>query len=109
MKAKTEATLHEFQTQLKEIAARAKGGRTGVGEGEGAVKLLKFNGITTWAVFWHQFDRGHRAYVTVARPNIVARWPKRQPSQCYTLELVSAKALPILKEVLLTVTWDGAH
>jgi hypothetical protein len=54
MKAKTEATLHEFQTQLKETEAGAKGGRgTSVGEGEGAVKLLKFNRTTTWAVFWH--------------------------------------------------------
>jgi hypothetical protein len=40
----------------------------------------------------------------VARPNIAAGWPERQPNQSYTLQTVSTKAIPILKEVLLTLT-----
>jgi hypothetical protein len=44
------------------------------------------------------------AYMTVARPNITARWPKRQLNQCYTLQMVSGEALPIPKEVFLTLT-----
>jgi hypothetical protein len=28
-------------------------------------------------------------YMTVARANIAARWPERQPTQCYTLQTVS--------------------
>lgn len=43
------------------------------------------------------------AYMTVARPNITARWPKRQLNQCYTLQMVSGEALPILNEVFLTL------
>jgi hypothetical protein len=46
-------------------------------------------------------------YVTVARPNITAGWPERQPHQCYTLQMVSGEALPVLKEVFLT-TGPGA-
>jgi hypothetical protein len=44
-----------------------------------------------------------RAYVTVARPDIAARWPKRQPNPSFTLQTVSQVALPILKEVFLTL------
>jgi hypothetical protein len=44
------------------------------------------------------------AYVTVARPDIAARWPERQPDQRFTLQTVSGEALPILKEVFLTLT-----
>jgi hypothetical protein len=47
-------------------------------------------------------DKG--AYVTVARPDITAGWPKRQPNQCYTLQMVYGEALPILKEFFLTLT-----
>jgi hypothetical protein len=48
MKAVTEATRHEFQTQLTEVDARA--------EHERAVKPLKFNRTTSWAVFRRQFE-----------------------------------------------------
>jgi hypothetical protein len=41
--------------------------------------------------------------MSVARPNIATGWPERQPNQSYILQTVSAKALPILKEVLLTL------
>jgi hypothetical protein len=44
------------------------------------------------------------AYVTVVRPDIAARWPERQPNQRFQLQTVSGEALPILKEVLLTLT-----
>jgi hypothetical protein len=43
------------------------------------------------------------AYVTVARRDIALGWPERQPNQRYTLQTVSGEALPILKEVLLTL------
>jgi hypothetical protein len=49
-----------------------------------------------------------RAYVTVARPDITARWPEKQPSQCFMLQMLSREALPILKEVFLTLTL-GPH
>jgi hypothetical protein len=49
-------------------------------------------------------DRGHQVYVTVATPDIAAAWPERQPTQRYTFQTVSVKALPILKEVPLTMT-----
>jgi hypothetical protein len=44
------------------------------------------------------------AYVTVARPDIAAGWPERQLNQRFTLQTVSGEALPILKEVFLTLT-----
>jgi hypothetical protein len=44
------------------------------------------------------------AYVTVARPDIAAGWPERQPHPGFTLQTVSGASLPILKEVLLTLT-----
>jgi predicted aspartyl protease len=40
------------------------------------------------------------AYVTLARPDIAARWPERQPNQRFTLQTVSGEALPFVKEVL---------
>jgi hypothetical protein len=43
------------------------------------------------------------AYVTVARPDIAPGWPERQPNQCFTLQTVSGEALPISKEVFLTL------
>jgi hypothetical protein len=43
------------------------------------------------------------AYVTVARPDIAAGWPKGQPNQRLTLQTVSGEALPILN-VFLTLT-----
>jgi hypothetical protein len=44
------------------------------------------------------------AYVTGARPDIAAGWPERQPNPGSTLQTVSGGSLPILKEVLLTLT-----
>jgi hypothetical protein len=44
------------------------------------------------------------AYVTVARPDIAAGWPEREPNPSFTLQTVSGESLPILKEVLLTLT-----
>jgi hypothetical protein len=43
------------------------------------------------------------AYVTVARPNIATGEPERQPNQRYMLQTVSGEALPIFKEVFLTL------
>jgi hypothetical protein len=40
----------------------------------------------------------------VTRPNMAASWLERQPNQCYNLQTVSGEALPILKEVFLTMT-----
>jgi hypothetical protein len=48
-------------------------------------------------------DSEHRSYVTVARPDITVRWPERQPNQRFSLQTVSGEALPILKEVFLTL------
>jgi hypothetical protein len=42
-------------------------------------------------------------YVTVAKPDITAGWPERQPNQRFLLQTVSGEALPILKEVFLTL------
>jgi hypothetical protein len=47
-----------------------------------------------------------RVYVTAARPDIAARWPERQPNQCFTPQAISRVALPILKEVFLTLTME---
>ncbi|XP_023718761.1 uncharacterized protein LOC111870591 [Cryptotermes secundus] len=44
------------------------------------------------------------AYVTVVRPDIAAGWPERQPNPDFSLQTVSGGSLPILKEVLLTLT-----
>jgi hypothetical protein len=44
------------------------------------------------------------AYVTVARPDIAAGRPERQPDQRFSLQTASGEALPILKEVFLTLT-----
>jgi hypothetical protein len=43
------------------------------------------------------------AYVTVARPDITARWPESLPIPGFTLQIVPGVSLPILKEVLLTL------
>jgi hypothetical protein len=44
------------------------------------------------------------AYVNVVRPDIATGWPERQPNQRFQLQTVSWEALPILKEVFLTLT-----
>jgi hypothetical protein len=44
------------------------------------------------------------AYVTIARPDIAAGWPERQPNPHFMLQTISGGSLPILKEVLLTLT-----
>jgi hypothetical protein len=44
------------------------------------------------------------AYVTVARPDIAAGWSEREPNPGFMLQTVSGESLPILKEVLLTLT-----
>jgi hypothetical protein len=41
--------------------------------------------------------------VTVARPDIAAGWPERQPNQRFRLQTASGEAFPILKEVFLTL------
>jgi hypothetical protein len=46
------------------------------------------------------------ASVTIARPDIAAGWPERQPHPGFTLQTVSGESLPILKEVLLTLTLE---
>jgi hypothetical protein len=47
------------------------------------------------------------AYVTVARPDIAAGWPERQPDPGFTLHTVSEESLLISKEDLLTLTPGG--
>jgi hypothetical protein len=44
------------------------------------------------------------AYVIVVRPDITAGWPERQLNQHFKLQMVSGEALPVLKEVFLTLT-----
>jgi hypothetical protein len=44
------------------------------------------------------------AFVTVVRPDIATRWPERQTNQRFQLQTVSGEALPVLKEVFLTLT-----
>jgi hypothetical protein len=44
------------------------------------------------------------SYVTIARPDIAAGWPETQPHPGFTLQTVSGESLPILKEVLPTLT-----
>jgi hypothetical protein len=46
------------------------------------------------------------AYVTVARPDIAAGWPERQPNPNFQLQTISEGSLPILKEVLLILTLE---
>jgi hypothetical protein len=47
-----------------------------------------------------------KAYVTGARPNITAGWSKRQLNRHFKLQKASTEALPILKEVFLTLTLE---
>jgi hypothetical protein len=42
--------------------------------------------------------------VTVVRPDIAAGWPESLPNQRFKLQTVSGEALPVLKEVFLTLT-----
>jgi hypothetical protein len=42
-------------------------------------------------------------YVTVARPDIAAEWPDRQPNQRHTLQTASGEVLTILMEVIPTL------
>jgi hypothetical protein len=44
------------------------------------------------------------ACVTVARPDIAAGCPKRQPNQRYTLQTLTGDALTIFIEVFLSLT-----
>jgi hypothetical protein len=44
------------------------------------------------------------ANITVTRPDIAAGWPERQTKKHFTLQTVSGEALPIIKEVFLTLT-----
>jgi hypothetical protein len=46
---------------------------------------------------------GTGEYVTVARPDIAAGWPKRQPNQRVSLQMVSGETRPILKEVFIAL------
>jgi hypothetical protein len=48
------------------------------------------------------------AYMTVARPDIATGWPEKQPNPGLALQRVSGEALPIMKEVSLTLTL-GLH
>jgi hypothetical protein len=43
------------------------------------------------------------ANLTVARTDIAAGWPERQPDQRFRLQTASGEALPILREVFLTL------
>jgi hypothetical protein len=43
------------------------------------------------------------AYVTVARPDIAAGWPEREPDPGFNLQTVSGESLPILKEDLTQI------
>jgi hypothetical protein len=43
------------------------------------------------------------AYVTVETPDIATGWAERQPNQSLKLQTTSEEALPILKEVYLTL------
>jgi hypothetical protein len=45
-----------------------------------------------------------KAYLTVTRPDITTRWPKRHPNQHYVLQTVFGKILPILKNIFLMLT-----
>jgi hypothetical protein len=44
------------------------------------------------------------ASLTIARPDIVAGQPKRQPSRPYVLQMASRETFPVLKEVLEKLT-----
>jgi hypothetical protein len=54
-RALTEAIQREFQTPLKEVKAKVKGG-SGIGTGADAAKPPKFDGTTSWAMFRCQFE-----------------------------------------------------
>jgi hypothetical protein len=47
--------------------------------------------------------------MTVAKADIAARWPERQPDQRYTLQTVSGESIIILKKVFLTLTLGDSH
>jgi hypothetical protein len=44
------------------------------------------------------------ASVTIARPDIGAGQPERNPSRAYILQTASGKTIPVLKETLIELT-----
>lgn len=73
MKALVEATLCEFQVQLKEVEAWAERGECQrSGTNVDMVSHVKFDGSTSWAVFRYQFK-------AVAHHNC---WTPREKATC---------------------------
>jgi hypothetical protein len=79
---------------LKETGARAKRGR-GTGTGKGAAKLPKFDGTTSWAVFWHQFQ-------TVAEHNC----RMQQEKSTYLITTLQGRATDVLHGVPKEATYE---
>jgi hypothetical protein len=44
-------------------------------------------------------DKPFLVTVTVARPDIASGYPERQQNRRYTLQIISGKALPIMKKL----------
>jgi hypothetical protein len=84
----------EFQTQLKEVEAGAQSGR-GTGTGAGAAVQLKFDGTTTWAVFWLQFE-------TVAKHNC---WTC-QDKYTYLISTLQGRVTEVLQGVPKGATYE---
>jgi hypothetical protein len=76
------------------------------GSTERADATLVAQGWVSDKLCWFTVDTG--AYVMVARQDIATGWPERQKNPGFMLQTVSGESLPILKEVLLTLTL-GRH
>jgi hypothetical protein len=87
VKAKMEATRHEFQTQSEEVEVVAER-RRGTGTGAGAPKPPKCDGTTSWTVFRRQFE-------TVQEHN---RWTQKKKST-YLITAFDGRATDVLHEV----------
>jgi hypothetical protein len=47
-----------------------------------------------------------RLSVTIGRPDVDTRWPKRKPSQCYMPQKPSGETLQILQDTLVELTLE---
>jgi hypothetical protein len=60
MEAESEATRHEFQSQLEAVESRAQHGRgAGAGACGSVAQPPKFDGTTSWVMFWRQFETSY--------------------------------------------------
>jgi hypothetical protein len=93
-KALTEANRREFQSQLEEIEAMVERGSRPAAI---AAQPPTFDGTTSWAVFWRQFE-------TVAEHNC---WTQ-QGKYTYLITALQGRAADVLHGIPTSATYGGA-